>query len=62
MNRGSPMSFRTPAVSFPHPDESGEPDVVSDTCGVVSARLEPDVVSEINRGKTQKVCEQLEMF
>jgi hypothetical protein len=49
-------------VSFPHPDESGEPDVVSDTCGVVSARLEPDVVSEINRGKTQKVCEQLEMF
>ncbi len=25
---------------------SGEPDVVSDTCGVVSARLEPDVVSE----------------
>jgi len=23
-----------------------EPDVVSDTCGVVTARLEPDVVSE----------------
>ena len=37
------------------PDESGLPDVVSDTCGVVSARLEPDVVSDNRQYKTQDV-------
>jgi len=36
----------TPAVLFPHPDESGEPDVVSDNSGAVTGCLLPDVVSE----------------